>query len=142
MTDPKMIEKDLLTTVGIRNDAWLFSFNLNATDWTDDSITLIDEYFTGFQNISLNSRIYVLTENINNSFYLFEVYRKMTGMNLTIELLCKQDESGNEMVHLNRKGIWTRRKNLTGAHLKIGYIPNHSFIYEKDEVQYKITLYI
>jgi hypothetical protein len=58
----------------------------------------------------------------------------MLGMNLTIQLLCKQDESGNILDHLNTKGIWIRRKNLTGAHLKIGYIPNHSFIYEKDEV--------
>jgi hypothetical protein len=61
----------------------------------------------------------------------------MSGMNLTVQLLCKQDGSGNVIDLLNTKGIWIRRKNLTGAHLKIGYIPNQSFIYEKDEVLLK-----
>jgi hypothetical protein len=129
--DAKRFQEDQLNTDAIRNKTWLFYFKLNLTE---NSTSLIDEYFKDFNNISLNSRVYVITESVNNSYNVFEVYRKMLGMNLTIQLLCKQDESGNILDHLNTKGIWIRRKNLTGAHLKIGYIPNHSFIYEKDEV--------
>ncbi len=131
MIDAKRFQEDQLNTDAIRNKTWLFYFKLNLTE---NSTSLIDEYFKDFNNISLNSRVYVITESVNNSYNVFEVYRKMLGMNLTIQLLCKQDESGNILDHLNTKGIWIRRKNLTGAHLKIGYIPNHSFIYEKDEV--------
>jgi hypothetical protein len=133
--DATRFQENQLTTVAIRNNTWLFNFKLNLTE---NSTPLIDEYFKGFHNISLNSRIYVITESVNKSYNLFEVYRKMSGMNLTIQLLCKQDESGNILDQLNTKGIWIRRKNLTGAHLKIGYIPNHSFIYEKDEVLTKL----
>ena len=137
MIDAKRFQKDQLKTVAIGNNTWLFSFILNATNLTENSTSLINEYFRDFHNISLNSRIYIITENVNNSYNLFEVYRKMSGMNLTVQLLCKQDGSGNVIDLLNTKGIWIRRKNLTGAHLKIGYIPNHSFIYEKDEVLLK-----
>jgi len=129
--DAKRFQKDQLNTVAIRNNTWLFNFRLNLTE---NSTSLIDEYFRGFQNILLNSRIYVTTESVNNSYNLFEVYRKISGMNLTVQLLCKQDGSENSIDRLNTKGIWTRRKNLTGVHLKIGYIPSDSFIYEKDEV--------
>jgi hypothetical protein len=129
--DAIRFQEDQLNTDAIRNKTWLFYFKLN---FTENSTSLIDEYFKDFKNILLNSRVYVITESVNNSYNVFEVYRKMLGMNLTIQLLCKQDESGNILDHLNTMGIWIRRKNLTGAHLKIGYIPNHSFIYEKDEV--------
>ncbi len=131
MIDAIRFQEDQLNTDAIRNKTWLFYFKLN---FTENSTSLIDEYFKDFKNILLNSRVYVITESVNNSYNVFEVYRKMLGMNLTIQLLCKQDESGNILDHLNTMGIWIRRKNLTGAHLKIGYIPNHSFIYEKDEV--------
>jgi hypothetical protein len=132
--DATRFKENQLTTVAIRNNTWLFNFKLNLTE---NSTPLIDEYFKGFHNISLNSRIYVITENVNNSYNLFEVYRKMSGMNLTVQLLCKQEGPGNVIDLLNTKGIWIRKKNLTGAHLKIGYIPNHSLIYEKDEVLLK-----
>ncbi len=134
MIDATRFKENQLTTVAIRNNTWLFNFKLNLTE---NSTPLIDEYFKGFHNISLNSRIYVITENVNNSYNLFEVYRKMSGMNLTVQLLCKQEGPGNVIDLLNTKGIWIRKKNLTGAHLKIGYIPNHSLIYEKDEVLLK-----
>ncbi len=137
MIDAKRFQKDQLNTVAIGNNTWLFSFILNTTNFTENSTSLIDEYFRDFHNISLNSRIYIITEHVNNSYNLFEVYRKMSGMNLTVQLLCKQDGPGNVIDLLNTKGIWMRRKNLTGAHLKIGYIPNHFFIYEKDEVLLK-----
>ena len=132
--DPEKIPKELLRNIGQGNEAWLFTFFHNDSNSIHILTSLIDEYFRSFQNISLNSHVYVITTDIHYSMYVFEVYRKMQGLELTIELLCLQNKLSHNIMHFNKNGIWIRRKNLTGVHLRIGYIPKQFYILEKNEV--------
>ncbi len=111
-------------------DSWLFhfQFQLNYSDQLVHSS--IRNYFSRFPNINLKSRIYVLSIMPNN-LKLYEVYQKMKGMEITIAELCKL-ESNNELEKREIKNgnqLWSRRKNLTGVHLKVAYKPQHYYLY-------------
>ena len=68
---------------------------------------------------------------------VFEVYRKMPQLNLTISLLCNLTD---KVEYLNKNDIWMRRKDLSGAHLKIGYFPDLSFCFEINQVFFSLCL--
>ncbi len=67
---------------------------------------------------------------------MFEVFRKMPNLNVTVSLLCSLSRPANVLVYLNKNELLVRRKDLTGTHFRVGYIPNESFFYEEDKVGY------
>ncbi len=134
--DPENTLKNGLRNIGQGNSTWVFAFFQDDLNSIHGLTFFVNEYFTSFENFSLLSRIFVIITDANNSIYLFEVYRKIPGLALTIELLCKQDEWSSKINWFNKKGIWTRRKDLTGVHLRIGYVPKQFYVYEKDEVKH------
>ena len=117
------------------NDSWLFQFQYKENYSEQLVHSSINKYFFHFPKITLKSKIYVLA-TMTSELRLFEVYQKMIGMELTIAELCKC-ERNNEHENLeinNRHQIWTRRKNLTGVHLKVAYRPNHNYLYVENNV--------
>ena len=117
------------------NDLWLFQFQFKVNYSKQFVHSSLQKYLIIFPKITLKSKIYVLAI-MPSERRLFEVYRKMIGMELTIAELCKC-ERNNEHENLeinNRNQIWTRRKNLTGVHLKVAYRPNHNYLYVENNV--------
>jgi len=112
-----------------KNGNWFFIFDSNEKETNAFSISSIENYFNNFQDISLNSRIYAMT----SSKVIFEVYRKMPNMGLTISLLCNMTD---KFAYLNKKELWMRRKDLSGTHFKIGYFPDWSFCFEINKVSF------
>jgi len=102
------------------NESWLFHFQLKRNYLDQFVLSVINDYFIGFRKINLRSRLYVWL-TLEKEKRLFEVYRKMFGTNLTISELCRVEENNVEIKNENQ--IWTRRKNLTGVHLKVAYQP-------------------
>jgi hypothetical protein len=49
--------------------------------------------------------------------------------------------SGN-IVFVNKKDIWNRRKDLSGVTFRVGYRAQHIFIHEKNNVRFKAQLKI
>lgn len=115
-----------LTMGKTKNGAWFFVFDFSEKD-TISLISLIENYFKSFEDVSLNSQIYAMTsDNV-----IFEVYRKMPTMSLTISLLCNLTD---KIWYLNKNDLWMRRKDLSGVHFKIGYFPDLSFCFEINQV--------
>ena len=112
------------------NESWLFHFEFKINYMDQFVVGSINDYFISFRKISLRSRIYAWA-TMEKEKRLFEVYKKMFGMNLTISQLCRVEESHVEMNNGNQ--IWTRRKDLTGVHLKVAYQPN-TFLYKENDV--------
>ncbi len=115
--------------------SWLFQFQFQLNFSEQLLHSSIQEYFLNFPKITLKSRIYVLATMANIS-RLFEVYRKSIGMELIIAELCKLElKNENEKLEIkNGNQIWTRRKNLTGVHLKVAYRPNNNYLYVVNNV--------
>jgi len=116
-------------TEQFEKESWLFQFQFKL-NYSDQLVhSSIHKYFFSFPKITLKSKIYVLATMANES-RLFEVYRKMMGMELIIAELCKlEGRNGNEKFKIeNGNQIWTRRKNLTGVHLKVAYRPNNNYL--------------
>ncbi len=112
---------------------WLFIFQNNDFKSQNEIISQMRDFFELLlPSIQLNSQIYVIQPL--QSVVLYEIYRKSSCMNVTINALYKSDLLTNEMVVLAEKRIWTRRKDLTGVHFKVGYVQNHLFINEKNKV--------
>jgi hypothetical protein len=115
---------------GLNYGSWLFHFKFKTNSSDQIVLSTINEYFTRFRNINLRSQIYAWV-TMEGEKRLFEVYRKMIGMNLIISELCRVEENNAEIKNGNQ--IWTRRKNLTGVNLKVAYQPT-SFLHEKNNV--------
>ncbi len=117
--------------VGAGSNIWLFEFSFEYTNTQEGLQSVIINHFNNFSNILLLSEIYVLT-SFNNTFQVFEVYRKSTTSNMTVMLLCQITK--NETIFLNKNEIWTRRKDLSGVHFYIGCIKYFPLVFKSDEV--------
>jgi hypothetical protein len=109
------------------SNIWIIAVEANV------SIKSIIENLQSFQNINLKSKIYIFT--MGEQTQVFETYRKKPDSNLTLDLICRINEKENKIEYLNKNEIWTRRKNLTGVHFRIGYVPNDNFFLKINEVR-------
>ncbi len=121
-----------LNLVGSGTANWLFLFNNRQNVSESFLASHLSEYFKSYYKIGLDSGIYILIYSENNAF-LFEVYRKMPNSNITVSLLCKLNQISNNVEKFLGKNVLVRRRDLTGVHLKIGYLTNMSFFYEENE---------
>jgi hypothetical protein len=111
--------------VGSGTANWLFLFtSLNVSEFFLTSY--VSEYFKSFHKIALDSSIYILIDT-KNYVFLYEVYRKMPNANVTVSLLCKFNQISNNVEFFFGNNVLFRRRDLTGVHLKIGYLTNMSF---------------
>ena len=127
------LSEDLIfqSKVGTEGKIWLFEFFFESTT-TQELLQLgISNYFRNFGNILLLSEVYVLT-SFNDSFQVFEVYRKSPIFNTTVMMLCQI--TNNKTDYLNKNEIWTRRKDLSGVHFSIGCIKYYPLVFKKNEV--------
>jgi len=115
-----------LTMGKTKSRAWFFVFDFSEKD-TISLISLIENYFKSFEDVSLNTQIYAMTSDK----VIFEVYRKMPTMSLTISLLCNLTD---KIWYLNKNDLWMRRKYLSGVHFKIVYFADLSFCFEINQV--------
>jgi hypothetical protein len=111
------------------NNIWIIQIEANVS---------VHNVFQSFQNISLRSRIYAITTGVQ--IQMFEVYKKTSAANLTVDLVCRINEKENKIEYLNKNEIWTRRRNLSGVHFRIGYVPNDNFFLKVNEVRQSDTL--
>ncbi len=109
------------------SNIWIIAVEANV------SIKSIIENLQSFQNINLKSKIYIFT--MGEQTQVFETYRKKPDVTLTLDLICRINEKENKIEYLNKNEIWTRRKNLTGVHFRIGYVPNDNFFLKINEVR-------
>ncbi len=116
--------------------SWLFVFHFNMNVSEPFLKSFLSNYFKSFTKIALNSRIYIFC--YSEMVLMFEVFRKMPDLNMTISHLCSFNQTSNAVVFLNKNDVWVRRKDLTGIHLKIGYQPNRSFFNEEENQAFKI----
>jgi len=129
--EPIMRQK-FFSGISGRNVSWLFVFNFNQNLSNSFSLSLIENYFLSFDKITFNSKIHILGYQ-EEMTYMFEVFRKMPDTNVKVSHLCSFNQTSNEIVYLNDNDVLVRRKDLTGVHFRIGYIPNESFFYEENE---------
>jgi hypothetical protein len=120
---------------GRKKFSWLFVFhsyqNVTESFW----VSLLGNYFKSFHEIDFSSHVYILAY-LEKVVLMFEVFRKMPNLNVTVSLLCSLSRPANVLVYLNKNELLVRRKDLTGTHFRVGYIPNESFFYEEDKVGY------
>jgi hypothetical protein len=93
----------------------------NLAVFSGQSIDVIQNYFSNFEQLNMNSHIYGLTE-LGNKILLSEVYKTHPNADMTISKLCSLTNDLNKTEGINRDSIWKRRKNLTGLKLKVGFI--------------------
>ena len=122
------------------NESWIFTFKLRRNTSEYEIIVSLRNYFDSLPNITFRSRIYALVET--EYVELFEVYRKMPVMNLTISLLCKVDVETNGVKFVDGNEIWSRRKDLSGVHFNITYRPDHSLISTVNNVMIKPCIFL
>jgi hypothetical protein len=115
------------------NESWIFQLRLSPNTPEYEIIVSVRSYFDRLPNIAFRSRIYVLVQT--DDVRLFEVYRKMSAVNLTVSLLCKLDGETSRVKFLNGYEIWARRKDLSGVHLDIVYLPDHPLISTVNKVE-------
>ena len=120
---------------------WLIIFYSNASTDEKNAVKLIEEEFQIFRSISYNSRVYVQVETHKRLFF-FEVYKVTKNSRLTISMLCQMNLEPLKVEFLNDKNIWQRRKNLTGANLKIGIILDHPLTFNGKKVFYTLNFYV
>jgi hypothetical protein len=121
-------------TEQFENETWLFQFKFKINYLDQSAISSITDYFDSYHQINLMSQIYVLAEAIQEK-RLFEVYKKMFGMNLTISELCQFEGTNEERTLIKyTKQICERRNNLTGVHFRIGYRPGVGYLYAENDV--------
>jgi hypothetical protein len=133
--NPEAFHSNLLKSNGtlLNSGFWLFIFQNNNIHSDNEITSQIYKYFKLFLDIKFNSQIYVIKQS-ESAQVLYEIYRKSSGMNVTITALCKSDLHKNKMIFLAEKRIWTRRKDLSGVNFTVGYVLNHTFIKEKNKV--------
>ena len=97
---------------------------------------------THFQTgIALNSRFYVMhVQMLKNDFKIFELYRTSQQADLIVNPLWKFDDVDG-WTELDSRFIWYRRRDMSGAHLKIGVKYNTTLITKKNEVMECLATY-
>jgi hypothetical protein len=119
-------------SIGMEGTIWMFEFFFDSTTTQKMLQSAVRVYFDNLNNISLSSEVYVLTSFGNNTFQVYEIYKKSPTLNLTVMQLC---QITNNMIKYREKNqIWTRRKDLSGVHFRIGSIKNHQLVYRNNEV--------
>jgi hypothetical protein len=113
------------------NSVWLITFKFEANNSDAAILSTIKEYFQNFVGLNIKTRIYVIATS-NGKIEMFEVYRKGSNLEMTIQLLCKLN--GEIAEYVNTDDIWTRRKNLTGVSFQVGFIPNNMLFLKNNEV--------
>lgn len=128
------LSRDLIfqSEIGTEGNVWLFEFSSETTHTEEMLLSSIRNYFNNFNNIFLLSEIYVLA-SINDSFKVFEVYRKSPKFSITVMMLCQLTK--DKIQYINKNEIWTRRKDLSGIHFSVGCIKYYKLIFKKDEVK-------
>ena len=71
---------------------------------------------------------------LKNSFKIFELYRTFQQADLTVNPLWKFDDVDG-WTELDPRFIWNRRRDMSGAHLKIVLKYNTTLITKKNEVK-------
>ncbi len=134
--NPEAYYNSLLKSNGtlLNSGFWLFIFQNNNIQSDEEITSQIYNYFMLLLDIKFNSQIYVIKQS-ELAVVIYEIYRKSSGMNVTITALCKSDLHKNKMIFLAEKRIWTRRKDLSGVNFTVGYVLNHTFIKEKNKVR-------
>ena len=122
------------------NESWIFQLRLSPNTPEYEIIVSVRSYFDRLPNIAFRSRIYVLVQT--DDVRLFEVYRKMSAVNLTVSQMCKLDGETRRVKFLNGNEIWARRKDLSGVHLDIVYLPDHPLISTVNKVEIIIPFFI
>jgi hypothetical protein len=130
--EPSQTQTFFSNIVGSGNN-WIFLFYNSQTLSFSFLSSFLSDYFKNFHKIAVDSGIYILVYSENNAL-LFEVYRKSPTSNVTVSLLCNLNHNTDVAEKFLEKDILVRRKDLTGVHLKIGYVPNRSFFFENNEV--------
>ena len=101
--------------------------------------SFLDNYFKSFHKIDINSQIYILV--YTEMTLLFEVYRKAPERNVSISLLCSLNQTSTSVEYFNENDALVRRKDLTGVHFRVGYLPNLSFFYEENKVSCDMLIF-
>ena len=76
-----------------KNLFWIFVFHFDQSVSEYYLSFFLNDYFNTFQDINLESNIYVLI--YSKMAIMYEVYRKMPGMNLTVLLLCNFNQTSD-----------------------------------------------
>ena len=70
---------------------------------------------------------------LKNDYIIYELYRKFNQADLIVNPLMKFDEMDG-WTELDTRFIWSRRRDMSGAHLKVGIKYNTALITKKNEV--------
>ena len=73
------------------------------------------------------------------TFKFYELYRKYEGGELIVNPLWKFDDV-NGWTELDSRFIWSRRRDISGAHLKVALKYNTTLITKKNEVNLCVLL--
>ena len=111
--------------------SWLFVFYFNQNISDSFLASLVSNYFNSWKEIALNSKVYILS--YSKIVLMFEVFRKVPYLNATLSLLCSINQTSGSVEYLNNNDVLVRRKDFTGIHFRVGYIPNEGFFYEDNE---------
>jgi len=118
---------------GFEESVWLFEFAFESTITEKMLQEAIINYFDNISNILLPSEVYVLTSIDNDTYQVFEVYRRSPTLKMTVIMVCQI--ANNKTEYLNKNPIWTRRKDLSGIHFQIGCIKNNKLVFKDNEVE-------
>ncbi len=72
---------------------------------------------------------------------MFEVFKKMPNFNVTISHLCTLNQTSSVIEYVNKNDAMVRRKDLTGIHFRVAYIPNVSFLYENNQASNSFSIF-
>ena len=75
----------------------------------------------------------------SNHLKLFELYKKFDQSDLIVNPLWKFDDV-NGWTELDSRFIWSRRRDMSGAHLKVALKYNTTLITKKNEVNLCVLL--
>jgi hypothetical protein len=130
--EPIKMKKFVSMKSGTRRVPWLFVFFFNENVSESDLVASIENYFKSYEKITLNSQIYILV-SAKDMVLMFEVFRKIQDLYVTVSHLCSLNQTSDTIEYLNKNNVLVRRKDLTGIHFRVGYIPNESFFYEDNK---------
>ena len=120
------ILQDIFWFIGdtsIRNNFWLFLDTINKTN--DISTKVIA---AGNEKIEFSSRFFVLAGNSDIAM-LSEIYKKCPSIPAIVSPVATLEGHKNDMDAVDI--IWNRRQDLTGCPLRVAYINDPPFVYEK-----------
>jgi hypothetical protein len=75
-----------------------------------------------------------MQQHLNNVFKIFEIYKRFRGSDLIVNPLWKFDDVDG-WTELESRFIWSRRRDMSGAQVKVGLKLNTTLIALKNEVR-------